>query len=104
MTAKAFIELLKTKQSNIELKKILKYLKDNEDGQNTRDIFLGVKMGNVFALAKEFMFMDLEEVEKLLQSPIHEARVGAVSIMDFKARDKRASRKGTSIQTLHQML
>lgn len=50
---------------------------------------LGVRMGQVFALAKEFMSMDLDEVEKMLESPIHEMRVGAVSIMDFQARSKK---------------
>ena len=54
---------------------------------------LGVRMGQVFALAKEFMDMDLDEVEKLLESPIHEMRVGAVSIMDFQARSKKTSKK-----------
>lgn len=55
------------------------------------DVFIGVRMGDVFALAKEFKNMSLEEVEKLLESPIHEIRVGAVSIMDFKVRDSKAS-------------
>ena len=55
------------------------------------DVILGVRMGQVFALAKEFMDMPLEEVEKLLESPIHEMRVGAVSIMDFQARSKKTT-------------
>jgi 3-methyladenine DNA glycosylase AlkD len=50
-------------------------------------------MGQVFALAKEFIEMPLDEVENLLDSPIHEARVGAVSIMDFQARSKRTPDK-----------
>ena len=50
---------------------------------------LGVRMGQVFALAKESMDMPLAEIEKMLESPIHEMRVGAVSIMDFKARSKK---------------
>jgi hypothetical protein len=53
----------------------------------------GVRMGQVFALAKEFIDMPLDEVEKLLESPVHEARVGAVSIIDFQARSKKRSRR-----------
>ena len=53
------------------------------------DVVMGVRMGQVFALAKEFMDMPLDQVEKLLESPIHEVRVGAVSIMDFQARSKK---------------
>jgi 3-methyladenine DNA glycosylase AlkD len=58
---------------------------------NKNDKVIGVRMGQVFALAKEFMDMPLDEVEKLLENPIHEARVGAVSIMDFQARNKKTS-------------
>ena len=60
------------------------YVKTDKD-----DLFMGVRMGQVFALAKEFMAMPPGEISKLLDSPIHEARVGAVSIMDFQARDKK---------------
>lgn len=55
------------------------------------DMVLGVPMGKVFALAKEYMDMPLDEVETMLESPIHEMRVGAVSIMDFQARNKKTA-------------
>ena len=35
--------------------------------------------------------MPLNEVETMLESPIHEMRVGAVSIMDFQARSKQTT-------------
>jgi 3-methyladenine DNA glycosylase AlkD len=47
---------------------------------------LGVRMGQVFDLAKEFIDMTPEQIEKLLESPIREAKVGALSIMDKQAR------------------
>ncbi|MEO6729161.1 MAG: DNA alkylation repair protein [Candidatus Dojkabacteria bacterium] len=53
----------------------------------------GVRMGSIFKLAKEYMHMPLSEVEKLLDSSAHEIRVGAVSIMDFQARDKKISKE-----------
>ena len=46
-------------------------------------------MGQIFALARAHMDMDLDEIEALLESPAHEARVGAVSIMDFQARSRK---------------
>jgi 3-methyladenine DNA glycosylase AlkD len=52
------------------------------------DEFIGVRMGEIFALARECMNMSPTEIERLLESPIHEARVGAVSIMDWQARAK----------------
>lgn len=53
------------------------------------DVILGVRMKAVFDLAKEFAEMPLEQVEELLDSAIHEVRVGAVSVMDKQARGKR---------------
>ena len=48
-------------------------------------------MGKIFALAKSYVGTPLKEIKSLLKSPSHEARVGAVSIMDFEARDKKVS-------------
>jgi 3-methyladenine DNA glycosylase AlkD len=52
------------------------------------DRFLGVRMGQVFALAKQFLDLPPGEIEKLLESRIHEVRVGGLSIMDKQARRK----------------
>jgi 3-methyladenine DNA glycosylase AlkD len=88
MTAAEFIKKLKTHRSVQELKKIQRYFKTGAGEHSDSDKFIGVRMGQVFALAKEFMEMLPDEIEKLLESPIHEARVGAVSIMDWQARSK----------------
>jgi hypothetical protein len=74
MNAEHFIERLETYRSPEQLEKH-QHLKSDES-----DELLGVRMGQVFALAKEFIEMPPEEIEKLLESPIHEVRVGAVSI------------------------
>lgn len=50
-----------------------------------RDAFLGVRMGTVFALAQRHVDMPLAEIEALLESPVHEARAGAVKIMAKRA-------------------
>lgn len=55
--------------------------------ETIKDIQIGVGMGQVFSLANDYLNMPLEEIEKLLESPIHEARVGAASIMDGEARN-----------------
>ena len=57
------------------------------------DEFKAVSMEQVFALAKEFIDMPPDEVEKLLDSPIHKVRTGAVSIMDWQARSKKTTEK-----------
>jgi 3-methyladenine DNA glycosylase AlkD len=89
MTAVEFLKKLKTYRSAEELRKIQRYFKTGDGEYGNGDQFLGVRMGRVFGLAKEFMEMGPSEIEKLLESPIHEARVGAVSIMDRQARSKK---------------
>src|SRR6478736_740506 len=89
LTAKNFIAQLKIHQSDAELKKILRYFKSGEGDYGYGDKFIGVKMGTLFALAKEFGEMPIDEIEKLLESPIHEVRAGAVSIMDKASRNKK---------------
>ena len=84
LTAKQFIDRLKALQSDVELKKIQRYFKSGEGQYSEGDKFIGVKMGSLFAVAKEF-----GEIEKLLDSPVHEVRAGAVSIMDKASRNKK---------------
>jgi 3-methyladenine DNA glycosylase AlkD len=90
-TATQFISQLYILQSDAELKKIQRYFKSAAGEYAEGDKFIGVRMGKVFALAKAFMEMEVSEIEKLLESPIHEVRTGAVSIMDFQARSKKIS-------------
>lgn len=45
-----------------------------------------LRMRDIFALAKTFIDLDPDQIERLLASPVHEVRVGAVSVMDFQAR------------------
>lgn len=50
---------------------------------------LGVAMGTVFSVAKAHAALSLQDIEKLLESEIYEARVAAVAIMDVQAREKK---------------
>jgi DNA alkylation repair enzyme len=91
LTAANFITQLKKMSSAAEQKKILRYFKTGKGQYAEGDEFLGVKMGNLFALAVSFNGMPVPEIEKLLESPFHEARAGAVSIMDKESRNKKTS-------------
>src|SRR5688572_8818298 len=89
LTAKQFVEHLKKLQSDAELEKIQRYFKSN--GNGTKDKFLGVRMGSLFALSKRFIGMAPVEIEKLLANPVHEVRAGALSIMNYQGRDKKTT-------------
>lgn len=47
----------------------------------------------IFALAKEFQYMEVSEVVKLLKDTNDDHRLGAVSILDWKARNKKTSKE-----------
>src|SRR6185369_16340079 len=57
-------------------------------GEDPDNKILGVRMSAIFDLAKASKSMSLPEIEQLLESEYYEARMGAVSIMDFQAREK----------------
>jgi 3-methyladenine DNA glycosylase AlkD len=58
-------------------------------GAGTR--LLGAQMGAVFALAKAHVEMPLGELERMLDSDVHEMRVGALSIMAKVAAARRTT-------------
>lgn len=91
LTAKAFIAKLKTFQSDDELRKIQRYFKSAEGQYGHGDAFIGVRMGTLFALAKSFVDMSPAEIEKLMESDIHEVRAGAMSIMGQQAMLKKTT-------------
>lgn len=85
LTADRFVERLTAYRSPDQLRKYQRAFKVAEGGEE----FIGVRMGQVFALAKEFIELPPAELERLLESPVHEVRAGALSIMDKQARRRR---------------
>jgi hypothetical protein len=60
----------------MNLRSISIFFKFDKDKQNGDDSFIGVKMGQDFTLAKEYIEMPIDEIKKLLENTIHEVRVG----------------------------
>jgi 3-methyladenine DNA glycosylase AlkD len=81
LSAEGFVRALQAEQSDAELAKIGRYFKAGEGQYGAGDRFIGVRMGTVFALAKAFIDLAPDEIERLMESDIHEARAGAMSIM-----------------------
>jgi 3-methyladenine DNA glycosylase AlkD len=88
LTASQFIDRLQALQDDEELRKIQRYFKSGAGEYGEGDRFIGVRMGHVFALAKEFVQMEPAEIERLLESDIHEARAGALRLMADQYRLK----------------
>jgi 3-methyladenine DNA glycosylase AlkD len=82
MDAAGIIELLEAEASVLEKAKIEKRITD------PRTLVIGVRMATVFARAKEQSRLDPTEIDRLLHSDFYEARLVAVSIMDFRVRER----------------
>lgn len=91
LTAERYVERLSALKSDAELQKIQRYFKSGKGDYGEGDQFLGVRMGDVFRLSKEFALLPLEEIEKLLDSPLHEVRAGGVKVMQVQAAAKKTT-------------
>jgi len=84
--AAQFVARLEAHRSPAQAEGYRGHFQAGAGGYGEGEAFWGVRMGQVFALAKECIAMPLGEIETLLDSPIHEVRVGALSIMDKQGR------------------
>lgn len=91
MTAEGVVAALRAAASPKDAADLARYFKTGPGEYGEGDEFMGVRMGTVFALAKQNLGLPVPELERLLESPIHEARTIALSIMNEEAK-----RKGTS--------
>jgi hypothetical protein len=83
-TARAFLARLETEATEEQRVAYRRFFPGDES-------FIGVRMGTVFAIAKEFLAMPLAEIEALLESSVHEARAGACSVMGKAATHKKVT-------------
>ena len=70
---------------------LARYFKTAPGEYGEGDTFIGVRMGPVNAIAKHAVGMPLAELERLLDSPVHEARSVAIGIMNAEALKKSTS-------------
>jgi 3-methyladenine DNA glycosylase AlkD len=83
-----FVKRLEAIASPVEVVNVARFFRGNGDASVDQTKILGVSIGKIFPVAKEFVKASLAEIEQLLESPYYEVRMGAVSIMDFQARAK----------------
>ncbi len=85
LSADTIIKMLFDNQSDKEAKNIASFYNGPREGNK----IIGVRMKTIFDIAKENSQLSIGEVEKLLDSPYYDARMVAVSVMDFQARNKK---------------
>jgi 3-methyladenine DNA glycosylase AlkD len=82
VTADGFVAALRRQRSDAELPAIRKRIAPGDEA-------FGLRMRDVFATAKQSTAMPLDEVERLFASEVYEVRLGALCILDFRARARR---------------
>lgn len=85
--AQDFIKELEKHRNEQDAEKMKRFFKSSDPDT----LCLGLNMRTVFQIAKQFIDMPLSEIEKVLESPYYEVRMGAVSIMDYQAKQKKLS-------------
>lgn len=74
LNAERFVEELEAHCSSEQREKYQRYFKLGEGEYCEGGVFIGVRVGQVFALAKNYIEIEPEEIEKLLESEVHEGR------------------------------
>jgi 3-methyladenine DNA glycosylase AlkD len=89
LTAKRFVERMAALVPPSSRQAFLRSARARGRTAKNGDTTFRIRSGSIFELAKEFIDLPVAEIEKLLNSPLHEVRVGALSVMDKQARRSR---------------
>lgn len=95
MSARVALEDLKGLSRKGRVSDLASFFQTAPGGYGEGDLFLGCSVPETRSVAKKHQSLDLREVEKLFNSPFHEARLCAAIILNFqfKAAKKSQDRK-----------
>lgn len=93
MDAALLRKTMKRLASPAKAKTYARFFKTGPGDYGERDKFIGLTVPEVRKLAKEFQILPFEEIEKCLQSPIHEERLCALFILVLLYKQGTASEK-----------
>jgi 3-methyladenine DNA glycosylase AlkD len=89
LTAERFIDELHDLADPDHAANLARFFKTGPGEYGEGDVFIGIRTGGIVSLARRFKAMPIEELDKLLDSPVHEVRMGALKIMSMQAESKR---------------
>jgi 3-methyladenine DNA glycosylase AlkD len=85
---RAFVTSLKALATKTAVADVSRFFRSDPLAASSDNKILGVRVGAIFPLAKQFADMSLTDIEQLLENRYYEVRMGAVAIMDYQARRK----------------
>ena len=90
---------LKRMSDPAKAKVLAGFFKTGEGEYGEGDVFLGVTVPKIRTLTKKFRTLELDEVVKLLKSPVHEERLTALLLMVSKFQRTDESERGKICET-----
>lgn len=95
MSAKDALEDLKSFSNKARVSDLARFYRTAPGEYGEGDLFLGVSVPKTRSVAKKHKELELQEVEKLFSSRLHEARLCAAIILNlkFKSAKKTQERK-----------
>lgn len=91
LTAEDFISTIMSMQSDQDLKSMTRFYKTGKGQYAENDQFIGVMMSKVRAISKDYIQLPASELSKMLQSPYHEVRAGAMYVMENNTKNNKTS-------------
>lgn len=86
MTAREVEKALNAHENPSDAVFLQRFFKTGKGQYGEGDVFIGLRVPTVRQIAKEYQGLALDEIEHLLESPIHEHRLCAVIIMAEQAK------------------
>lgn len=85
-----------------QAQKTLRFFKTGKGEYGEGDVFLGLRMPQIHALVKQYRFtLTLDEIEVLLHSKYHEARMFALLLLGAHYKSKRNAQQHQAIYALY---
>lgn len=102
-TAKEIIKIITDASDPTQAKLLQRYFKTGPGQYGEGDIFVGIKVPALRALAKPYKDLDLNTVSELLTSEIHEVRMFALFVMiaKFRKSDEELQKQVFDVYTAH---
>lgn len=95
-TAANFIKALSDYASEENSKNLARFFKTGKGQYGEGDVFIGVKVPQTRAVCRKFKHMPLPEIQKLLDSKVHEHRLAAVILLAGQIKQPKISSQDRS--------